>query len=81
MLGRMDELEDFLRLALCSLGSDGWRPVDFAKRLRMSESDITPVNLPDTWAPGIAEAGTADGSGAGDWGAAVEPGIMTVGVS
>lgn len=78
-LGRIEELEDFLRLARCSPGSDGRKPVDLANKLRMSVRDTTPLNLPDRCAPGIAEAGTAGGPGMGDCGAEEDPGMITVG--
>lgn len=69
-MGRIEELELRLLLARCSLGSNGLRPLDFANRFRISVNDTTPVNRPDSPAPGSAEAGT-DVNGPcvdGDWG-------------
>lgn len=58
-LGRTELLELRLRLARCSLGSEGCKPVDFANMLRTSVNEITPVSLPERRAPAMADAGTA----------------------
>lgn len=73
MLGRIELLELRRRLALCSPGSPGFKPVVLAKRFRTSVSEMTPVNLPERREPAKAEAGTAT-AGAGDGGAAVDDG-------
>lgn len=70
-LGRMELLELRRRLARCSLGSPGFKPVVLAKMLRTSVNDTTPVSFPERPAPASAEAGTA-AAGAGDGGAPVE---------
>lgn len=69
-MGRTETLELRLLLALDSLGSNGLRPLDFANRLRISVNDTTPVNRPDSPAPGSAEAGTEENGPCveGDWG-------------
>ena len=69
-VGRTEQLELRLLLALCSLGSNGLRPLVFANKFRMSVNDTTPVKRPDSPAPGSAEAGTeVNGPCAGgDWG-------------
>lgn len=59
-LGRTELLELRRRLARCSPGSDGFRPVDLANMLRISVNEMTPVSLPDNRAPAMAEAGTDD---------------------
>jgi hypothetical protein len=46
------------RRARMSAGSLGRRPVVFAKRLRISVSETTPIRRPDKCAPGRADAGT-----------------------
>ena len=69
ILGRTELLELRLRRARCSLGSEGFRPVDFANMLRMSVNEMTPVSLPERRAPAIADAGTA-AVGTGDAGTA-----------
>lgn len=83
----MELLELRLRRALCSPGSEGFRPDDRANKFKMSVSEMTPVNLPDKCAPGKAAAGTEDegekmgvGSGRGDGGAEdwFAPGDKTV---
>lgn len=85
ILGRTELLELLLRLALCSLGSEGRKPVDLANMLRISVSEITPVKRPERCAPGSAEAGTewviGGGKGSGDCGAEPGPGTITVGAS
>lgn len=76
ILGRMEELELRLRRDRLSLGLNGLRPDWRAKRLRMSVSEMTPVNLPEIRAPGKAEAETAGNvpDKAGDTGP--EPGAV-----
>lgn len=59
MLARMELLELFRLLALWAPGSIGFNPVDFAKELRISVRDTTPLSLPDKRAPIIADAGMA----------------------
>lgn len=68
-LGRTELLELRLRRARCSPGSAGLRPVDLANMLSTSVSEMTPLNLPESRAPAMAEAGTAD-VGTGDAGIA-----------
>lgn len=68
-LGRIELDELRRRLARCSLGSPGRRPVVLANMFRTSVKDMTPVSLPDSREPAKAEAGTA-AAGAGDDGAA-----------
>lgn len=86
MLGRIELLELLLLLARCSDGSDGLRPLDFAKRFKISVSDTTPVRRPERCAPGSAAAGTDEekpGLGSGEGGTDVDPevgGTITVGV-
>ncbi len=85
-LGRTELLELLLLLALCSDGSDGFKPVDLAKRFRTSVRETTPVKRPERCAPGSAAAGTEDakpGLGSGDCGTEFVPdvgGMRTVGV-
>ncbi len=85
-LGLTELLELRRRLARCSDGSEGFKPLERANKLRISVSETTPVNRPERWAPGRAAAGTADenpGLGSGDCGTDVVPeawGIRTVGV-
>ena len=69
MLGRTELLELRLRRARSSLGSEGFKPVDFANIFRTSVKEMTPVSLPDKRAPAIADAGTA-AVGTGDAGTA-----------
>ena len=57
-LGRTELLELRLRLARCSDGSDGFKPLDLANKLRTSVKETTPVSRPDRLAPGSAAAGT-----------------------
>lgn len=68
MLGRTELLELRRRRALCSPGSPGFSPVDFANMLRTSVRETTPVSFPDRRAPAMAEAGTA-AAGTGEGGA------------
>lgn len=68
MLGRMELLELRRRLARCSLGSPGFKPVVLAKILSTSVKEMTPVSFPERHEPASAEAGTAV-TGAGDGGA------------
>lgn len=79
MLGRTELLELLRRLARCSPGSDGFRPDDLAKRLRMSVRDTTPLKRPERLAPGRAEAGTLCWAcwGSGEGGAEPGPGTRT----
>lgn len=58
-LGLMELLEDLRRLSRESLGCSGFRPDWRANRLSMSVSEMTPVSLPDSLAPGKAAADTA----------------------
>lgn len=58
MLGRIELLELFLRLARWTRGSDGFNPVDLANVFRTSVKETTPLSLPDKRAPIIADAGT-----------------------
>lgn len=58
-LGRTELLELRLRLARCSLGSEGCKPVDFANMFSTSVNEMTPVSLPERRAPAMADAGTA----------------------
>lgn len=81
-LGRTDELELRRLLARCSDGSDGRRPLDLAKRFKMSVMDTTPVSRPDSRAPGSPLGMTVVvkvwlGSGEGGAGALAGDGGMT----
>ena len=60
MLGRTELLELLRRLARCSPGSCGCRPVNLANTLRMSVSEMTPLSLPEMLAPASADAGMGD---------------------
>lgn len=51
--GRSDALELLRLRARCSFGSEGFRPEDFANKLRMSVSVMTPESLPDRFIPVI----------------------------
>ena len=68
MLARMELLELMRRFARWALGSVGFRPVDFANRLRISVREMTPLRRPDIRAPIMADAGTA-GAFCGEGGA------------
>ena len=62
-LGRTELLELRLRLARCSDGSVGRRPLDLANRFRISVKDTTPDSLPEMFDPGRALLGTEPGRG------------------
>lgn len=75
-LCRTELLELRRRRALCSHGSEGCSPVDFANALRISVSETTPISLPDSSAPAIAAAGTEATGAAGG----IAPGATSLAV-
>lgn len=78
MLGRIELLELFLRLARWTPGSDGFSPVDLANVFSTSVNETTPLSFPDIRAPIRAEAGT-EAAICGDGGAAGAPCVKLAG--